>query len=255
MQKRTSLNLVRQNLRRVKQLYPELESAKLTALRDLTETLHLSLSGGEILCLDGRWYVTHAGLLRIAARRRCLGIRTVLQERQCDPLASRWVFKATVYTTAGSKGFVGYGDADPSNTSSLVRGAELRIAETRAVNRALRKAYGIGLCSVEELGSFSAPQKPFAVAPPSNGHAGSNGSSNGQPRLRDKLCLLIRKYELDPNLVKRYAADFCGTQELRDAGRDLIEAFVSTLTEEASKDRAALVCKLNSYSQVEEVKS
>src|SRR5271169_7160983 len=85
MQKRTSLDLVRQNLRRVKQVYPELEGAKLTALRDLTRTLHLSLSGGEILCLDGRWYVTHVGLLRIAARRRCLGIRTVLQERQCDP--------------------------------------------------------------------------------------------------------------------------------------------------------------------------
>jgi hypothetical protein len=28
----------------------------------------------------------------------------------------------------------------------------MRVAETRAVNRALRKAYGIGLCSVEELG-------------------------------------------------------------------------------------------------------
>lgn len=27
-------------------------------------------------------------------------------------------------------------------------GAEMRVAETRAVNRALRKAYGIGLCSV-----------------------------------------------------------------------------------------------------------
>ena len=25
-------------------------------------------------------------------------------------------------------------------------------AETRAVNRALRKAYGIGICSVEEIG-------------------------------------------------------------------------------------------------------
>ena len=45
-----------------------------------------------------------------------------------------------------SRGFVGYGDADPSNTSPLVRGAEMRVAETRAVNRALRKAYGIGLC-------------------------------------------------------------------------------------------------------------
>src|SRR5215469_18842096 len=33
-----------------------------------------------------------------------------------------------------------YGDTNPSNTSSLVRGAEMRVAETRAVNRALRKA-------------------------------------------------------------------------------------------------------------------
>ncbi|MGC1168862.1 MAG: hypothetical protein WA886_08165, partial [Candidatus Acidiferrales bacterium] len=82
-----------------------------------------------------------------------------------------------------------------------------------------------------------------------------NGSANGQPRLRDRLCLLIRKYELDPNLVKRYAADFCGTETLRDASRDLVEAFVSTVAEEAAKDRAALVCKLNSYSQPAEVKS
>jgi hypothetical protein len=178
-----------------------------------------------------------------------------LQERQSDPVAGRWVFKATLYTSRRSKGFVGYGDADPSNTSSLVRGAEMRVAETRAVNRALRKAYGIGLCSVEELGSFSASPKPFVAAPPSNGDHRSNGSSNDQPRLRDKLCLLIRKYELDPGLVKRHAADFCGTQELRDAGRDLVEAFVSTVSEEAAKDRAALICKLNSYSQPQEVRS
>ena len=130
----------------------------------------------------------------------------------------------------------------------------MRVAETRAVNRALRKAYGIGLCSVEELGSqpssVPAPREAKTIRP-SNG----NGSANGQPRLRDKLCLLIRKYELDPNLVKRYAADFCGTQELRDAGRDLVEAFVSTVAEEAAKDRAALICKLNSYSQPQEVRS
>ena len=163
-------------------------------------------------------------------------------------------FRAVVYKGPNSKGFVGYGDADPSNTSSLVRGAEMRVAETRAVNRALRKAYGIGLCSVEELSSQPSSIPPLregkAVHPP-NG----NGSANGQPRLRDKLCLLIRKYELDPNLVKRYAADFCGTETLRDAGRDLVEAFISTVAEEAAKDRAALICKLNSYSQPEEVKS
>jgi hypothetical protein len=34
----------------------------------------------------------------------------------------------------------------------------MRVAETRAVNRALRKAYGIGICSVEEIGSFAGTQ-------------------------------------------------------------------------------------------------
>ena len=40
---------------------------------------------------------------------------------------------------------------DPSNSSPLVRGAEMRVAETRAVNRALRKAYGIGHDASENL--------------------------------------------------------------------------------------------------------
>ncbi len=44
---------------------------------------------------------------------------------------------------------------DAWNQSDLVRGAEMRVAETRALNRARRKAYGIGICSVEEIGSFS----------------------------------------------------------------------------------------------------
>jgi len=136
----------------------------------------------------------------------------------------------------------------------MVRGAEMRVAETRAVNRALRKAYGIGLCSVEELGYLSSPPERIQEKGIHSSHSNGNGSTS-QPRLRDKLCLLIRKYELDPTLVKRYAADFCGTEALRDASRDLVEAFISTLADEAAKDRAALICKLNSYNQLEEVKS
>jgi hypothetical protein len=169
--------------------------------------------------------------------------------RQSDLVAGRWVFRATVFKSRRSKGFVGYGDADPFNTSLLVREAEMRVAETRAVNRALRKAYGIGLCSVEELGSISAPQAPPPPRPSSNVHATANGSSNGRPRLRDQLCLLIRQHDLDPTLVKAYAADFCGTATLKDASRDLIESFISQLATAAKKDRDALVCKLNSYAQ------
>jgi hypothetical protein len=44
-----------------------------------------------------------------------------------------------VFKTVKCKGFVGYGDADPSNVSPQVHGAEIRVAETRAVNRALSK--------------------------------------------------------------------------------------------------------------------
>jgi hypothetical protein len=224
-----------------------------TRLEELTRNYSLSVASGDLLYLDGKWYVTHPGLLRVARRNRCSGIQVEPIQEFCDPQADRWTFKATVYKSRNCRGFVSYGDADPSNVSSLVRGAEMRLAETRAVNRALRKAYGIGLCSVEELGSQPSSIPPLregrAVGPPTG-----NGPGNGQPRLRDKLCLLIRKYELDPNLVKRYAADFCGTETLRDAGRDLVEAFVSTVAEEAAKDRVALVCKLNSYSQPQEVR-
>src|ERR1700686_985725 len=249
----STVKLVRQNLRLVKQLYPGLRQQDFQALRSLTQSLHLSVLRGEVLNIDGKWYVNHAGLLQIALKRRCLGIRTTLQEKVSDSNACRWVFKATVYKSPRSRGFVGYGDADPTNVSSLVHGAEMRVAETRAVNRALRKAYGIGLCSVEELGWAprpSDPERSHHSAPPANGN---NGHSNGQPRLRDRLCLLIRKHQLDASLVKAYAADFCGTPTLRDATRTQIESFVNDLAEQAAKDRDGLLCHLNSYSKSEEI--
>jgi len=153
-----------------------------------------------------------------------------------------------------ARGFVGYGDADPTNVSTLVRGAEMRVAETRAVNRALRKAYGIGLCSVEEIGSAPLPsdttREPIIKREPKRAN-GSYGNSNGQPCLRDRLSQLIRQHQLDPTLVKLYAADYCGTQELRQASREQIASFINHLAEQATKDREALVCQLSGYSQKE----
>jgi hypothetical protein len=236
-----------------KRIWGDVEEVRLTELRQLLQKYKLSIALGEVIDLNNHWYVTHSGLIRLAARRRCDGIRTTLQQRLSDPAASRWVFRATVYKTPASKGFVGYGDADPSNVSTLVHGAEMRIAETRAVNRALRKAYGIGLCSVEELGSLSSNRGPTSDHAPSTNHS-SNGSSNGQPRLRDQLCLLIRQHNLDPTLVKAYAADFCGTPSLKEANRDLVQSFISHLTACAKENRDMLICRLNSYAQPLEAK-
>jgi hypothetical protein len=248
------LKASRVNARLAVTTWGEVSAAALLNLKELTGRYALSVAAGDLQFLDGRWYVTHSGLLRIAQRRRCLGMRTALQGELSDPAAHRWVFKATIYKAPGSKGFVGYGDADPSNVSPLVRGAEMRVAETRAVNRALRKAYGIGLCSVEELGWLSGSpdsnRNGNQVAKPQH----SNGSNNGQPRLRDRLCVLIRQYNLDPTQVKAYAADFCGTPTLKDASRELVESFISHLATAAKENRDGLVCKLNSYAQPVEVK-
>jgi len=245
----------RLNVRLAKNIWGSLSRSAVQTLKNLTEAYDLLIEAGDLQLLDGRWYITHAGLLRISERRRCAGIRTLIEKRLSDPISGRWVFKATVYKTPRSKGFVGYGDADPSNVSPLVRGAEMRIAETRAVNRALRKAYGIGLCSVEELGSLTSRPEPSPRMAGARASSNGNGSGNGQPRLRDRLCLLIRQHQLDPTLVKRYAADFCGTQELRAASRDLVESFISALADQAAKDRDGLVCKLNSYGHAEVGKS
>jgi hypothetical protein len=227
---------------------------QISLLKALTAEFRLSVALGDLSLLDGKWYVTHSGLLRLARRNRCAGIQVRPMRQFSDPLSARWVFCVTVFKYPASKRFVGYGDADPSNVSPLVRGAEMRVAETRAVNRALRKAYGIGLCSVEELGWISGPpNSPQVRRQAENSHA-PNGSNNGQPRLRDRLCLLIRQYNFDPTLVKAYAADFCGTPSLKEAKRDLVESFISHLAVAAKEDHDGLLCKLNSYAQPVEVK-
>ena len=235
----------RANLNFAKKFGSALTLEQRSHLKALSRDFGLTLVGGELRLIDGNWYVTHAGLMRLAMRNRCCGIDVRPVVSFCDAAASRWAFKATVYRSRYCNGFVGYGDADPSNVSALVHGAEMRVAETRAVNRALRKAYGIGLCSVEELGSAAdsaQPQRQTRKFPPQP----ANGNYGG-PKVRDRLCQIIRQHQLDPILVKSYAADFCATKTLREATREQVEAFVAHLADWAEKDRNALLCQLNSY--------
>jgi hypothetical protein len=190
-------------------------------------------------------FITHSELLRLAKKKKCSGIVVTLEREFCDSSSNRWVFKATVFPTVRSQGFVAYGDADPSNISPEFRGCELRIAETRAVNRALRKAYGIGLCSIEELGS--PPPTP------------ANGAAQKQPKpapllevvsavpLRDQLRQLIRQHQLDPALVKQYALEHCRVKSLRQATRDQVAGFVKLLGERAVTDRDALIADLQQF--------
>ena len=243
------LQLIRHNSALVKKTYPNLQRLKVEVLTELTKQFAFSFSAGDLILLENSWYVTHTGLLRLARRKHCRGIHVDAVDSLCDSASGRYVLKATVYPSKNSTGFVGYGDADPTNVSALVRGAEMRIAETRAVNRALRKAYGIGICSVEELGSRSgslaiAPAPP--KFPPSSTKSNGNGSGH---KVRDRLCQIIQKHSLDAVLVKAYAVEFRGSKTLKEATRERVEEFVCQLAERAEKDRDRLLCQLNSYAR------
>jgi hypothetical protein len=119
-----------------------------------------SYSANDIPSQDGNVkFVSYGDLIRLAHHDHCHGILTEPVLTLCRPEKNFWVFKATVYKSAKCRGFVGYGDAHPGNVSPLIfNHAEMRMAETRAVNRALRKAYGVALCSAEEL-------PPWALTP------------------------------------------------------------------------------------------
>ncbi|GAC1438109.1 MAG: hypothetical protein NVS1B11_33180 [Terriglobales bacterium] len=243
------MRLISSNRKLAKERWGEVVNrSKLQGLTDMTRSFHFSIALGDILLLHGSWYVTHTGLIRLSRRRRCVGIEVEVISELCDASSCHWTFKATIYRSQSCKGFVGYGDADPSNVSPLVIGAEMRVAETRAVNRALRKAYGIGLCSFEEItaaGDTAQSSREARKIPPQS----TNGKDFGSPPLvRDRLCQLIRQHQLNPNLVKAYAVDFCGTKTLKEASREQVENFVQRLSDWAHKDRNALLCQLNSYS-------
>jgi hypothetical protein len=219
----------------------ELGRLAIEQLKNLSRDFQFSVASGDLLLLNASWYVTNTGLLGLATRRRCRGIQVQPMPEFSDATNGRYVFKATVYKSNTCQGFVGHGDADPSNVSFLVHGAEMRVAETRAVNRALRKAYGIGICSVEEISSFAGQlnSRPESKKLPKGNFGGRT--------VRDRLCQIIRQHQLDANLVKSYATDFCGVKTLREAAREQVENFVAHLADWAEKDRNALLCQLNSY--------
>jgi len=65
----------RANAKLARQLWGELPRMTLRSLRELTARYSLSITAGDLQLLDGRWYVTHSGLLQLASRKHCAGIK------------------------------------------------------------------------------------------------------------------------------------------------------------------------------------
>ena len=114
------------------------------------------VSPENIITLQGKKFITHAGLLEVAHQKGLKSIETVmLTQPELGGGEETVVFKAIV-TMCDKNGmetkFTGHGDANKDNVNSMIVKHKIRMAETRAVNRALRFATNIGMCSAEELG-------------------------------------------------------------------------------------------------------
>jgi hypothetical protein len=110
-------------------------------------------------------FILHAGLLDAAHQSRVREIQTEEVLALCLPEKDHYVVRATGrFRTEDGEDAVwsAMGDANPSN--SQMRGAYLRHAETRAVNRMLRFATNIGMTSLDEMGDLDAELEARALS-------------------------------------------------------------------------------------------
>lgn len=97
-----------------------------------------------IIKVQNNEFIKFEGLLDLFHRN---GGKEIYTKRiQQEPL----IIQATVKGEVGT--FQGIGDADEKNTNRLIANHKIRMAETRAIARALRFYNNIGICSAEELG-------------------------------------------------------------------------------------------------------
>lgn len=114
-----------------------------------------------IVKLQGQEFITFKGLLYLAHKNGIDGITTECiyfddkptfddKGNKIDP-SYRCIFKAKV-TMKNQKNFTAHGDASPKNVGKMIVPHLYRMAETRAVARALRFATGFGMTALEEMG-------------------------------------------------------------------------------------------------------
>ena len=129
------------------------------------ETLEKKAKTGDPIApkyikLKGKDFVTHAGLLDMAHKKGLITIKTDLINWEKDPI----IVKAEVTLSEKTKdrddkgnpvyfntAFTAYGDASDENVNDTIKKHKIRMAETRAINRALRFATNIGMTSIDEL--------------------------------------------------------------------------------------------------------
>jgi hypothetical protein len=110
-----------------------------------------------IVDLRGKQFCTYAGLLDLAHKTGLNKIETEMLECDKDStgIVQFVIFKARVTMkddNGAESSYEGTGDATQFNVNSMIKQHIIRMAETRAIARALRSATNTGMAAFEELG-------------------------------------------------------------------------------------------------------
>lgn len=178
---------------------------------------------GHVIVMGDRPYVTKEGLIYYAQKSKQLaGIEVEIIERR----QNFCLVKARVLTKDGGK-YEAYGDADVNNTNRMVTPHLIRMAETRAVNRALRIAFPIGLCSFEELAEQD-------IIDPAIGEEVKVEKEATQRQL-NTVKLIAEKRGLSQELLKELIEIHIGKNSLEELNREEVSTLIDTLNNLAPK--------------------
>jgi len=180
---------------------------------------------GHVIVMGDRPYVTKEGLIYYAQKSKQLaGIEVEIVE--IERRQNFCLVKARVLTKDGGK-YEAYGDADVNNTNRMVTPHLIRMAETRAVNRALRIAFPIGLCSFEELAEQD-------IIDPAIGEEVKVEKEATQRQL-NTVKLIAEKRGLSQELLKELIEIHIGKNSLEELNREEVSTLIDTLNNLAPK--------------------
>lgn len=154
---------------------------------DFIRVIEIKNKDGHVV--ERKEVVSAKGLLHLAHRERLSKIRTRVIQSPSKENGDTAIVVVLVVTQRGT--FTGLGDANPRNVNARIAPHHIRMAETRALARALRAALDIGAVAIEELEddlSLSEPRQreaspePMNASEHSSGAVASNGASRPSPR-------------------------------------------------------------------------
>ncbi len=195
--------------------------------------------------------VAYRGLLEMVHRDGLRSLRTTLLQVPSKENGETAIVLAKIKTGKGT--FTGIGDANPGNVNARIAPHIIRMAETRAEARAMRKAVNIGVVALEELmddvdteGTRDGTMQPVGdtrrpTAPANDNASDESAAPSASPPRRPPsgskatdeqrryVFRLLSERGIEGDAIKAYLEKELGTAMVVDASKSAVSALIDRL--------------------------